>query len=264
MAFPSLGALSSTARVFRSAHVSPYNIFISRPARLVVWLNPKVGSTAFREIVVEGSKLIGRGPMLGSWWPINETRRYTTAPLGDYVDVFSNPAEYAFHTFVRNPYGRLLSAWKDKLVKGFHAPRYPRSMRPLVPKLRRFAAQRNLPGASDDRPFPFSSFVSYIESQTEGARNQHWDTQVSVLCARKVRYDHVHKLEDGFQQGMLHITNRLGIPADFTESKLARPANASGTIKETVFDQELADRVYRVFAADFDAFGYDRESWRGL
>ena len=255
---------SSAWTVFRQPHFSPYKCYLRRDLGLGVLLNPKVGSTAFRKVIVEGLTRAGAKPLLGPWWPLSRTRRYTTAPIGDTFHAFANQGDYDFRCFVRNPYARVLSAWNDKLVKGFHEPRYPRSMRNFVPKLRRFAAEHDLPGASDDAPFPFPSFLSFIESQAEGTRNQHWDTQRSVLLADHVNYRHVYQMETQFVDGMAETLALVGIPPDWVAEKLARPTNASGKIKEPVYNDELAARVHRLYAIDFERFGYDRESWRGM
>ncbi len=257
-------AASGAWTVFRQPHFSPYKCYIRRDLRLAVLLNPKVGSTAFRKVLVEGLTRAGARPQLGPWWPVSRTRRYTTAPVADYFHAFNHQANYDFRCFVRNPYARVLSAWNDKLVKGFNSPQYPRSMRRLVPQLRRFAAERDLPGAADDAPFPFPSFLSYIESQPEGTRNQHWDTQRSVLLADHVAYRHTYHMETEFIRGMADTLARVGIPPEWVAEKLARPTNASGRIDEPVYTDELAERVFKLYAVDFERFGYDRESWRGL
>ncbi|WP_221031734.1 sulfotransferase family 2 domain-containing protein [Actomonas aquatica] len=263
-ASPSPSTASRAWTIFRQPHFSPYKCYLRRDLGLGVLLNPKVGSTAFRKVLVEGLTNAGARPQLGPWWPVSRTRRYTTAPLPDYFHAFNHQDAYDFRCFVRNPYARVLSAWNDKLVKGFNSPDYPRSMRKLVPQLRRFAAERDLPGAADDAPFPFPSFLSYIESQAEGTRNQHWDTQRSVLLADHVRYRHTFHMETEFVSGMADTLALVGIPADWTAQKLARPTNASGKIKEPVYTDELAERVYQLYAVDFERFGYDRDSWQGM
>ncbi len=239
-------------------------MYIRRDLGFVVCLNPKVGSTAFRKTLVEGLKRIGAQPQLGKCWPVSEKRRYMTAPPGDYFHAFNHPGDYEFHCFVRNPYKRVISAWNDKLVKGFHADQYPRSMRKLVPEIRKWAGRNNLPGTDEHSPIPFGSFLSYVESQVEGKRNQHWDTQRSVLLAAKINYTHIHQMEVGFSEAIAGVLEKVGIEKQWVIAKLARPTNASGAITQAVLDQALADRVYELYKDDFNFFGYDRESWQGL
>lgn len=257
-------SLKCTARVFKAPHFTPYKVYIQRKQKNVVCLNPKVGSTAFREILVEGLQRQGIAPFRSKRWPMNTTRRYTTAPLADYLDAFTNPHRYTFHCFVRNPYSRVLSAWNDKLVKGFYAEQYPRSMRKLVPQIRRFADVNKLEGGDTQNPVPFSTFVSYIESQDEGFRNQHWDTQCSVLNTRHIHYKHIYPMETQFAYGIHQLLAPLNIDPQWLDQKLSRPSNASGKITTPILDQALADRLYALYKDDFEMFGYDRDSWHAL
>ena len=261
---PDSSTASSAWTIFRRPHFSPYKCYIRRDLKLAVLLNPKVGSSAFRAILVEGLRAANLKPQLGPLWPLSAKRRYTTAGPSDYFHAFNHQSDYDFRCFVRNPYSRVLSAWNDKLVKGFHSPQYPRSMIKFVPKLRRFAAERGIPGATDDAPFPFDSFITYIESQAEGARNQHWDTQRSVLLTDYVNYRHTYQMETDFISGMVDTLSLAGLDPEWVGTKLARPTNASGAIANPVYTPAIAARVHRLYACDFAQFGYDKDSWQGL
>jgi len=257
-------SMSRAWAVLSSPHFSPYKVYVRRDLGIAVCLNPKVGSTMFRKVLVEGLQTVGARPFLRTFWPLNVTRRYMTAPFADYWDAFAHPARYRFHCFVRNPYARLLSAWNDKMVGGHASARYPRSMRPLVPRIRRFALRSGLPGCEHGSVLPFATLVSYVESQPEGKRNQHWDTQRSVLLADLVDYDRVYRMETDLVTGMTEILTQFGIPEPWVVEKLKKPENASGRVAEHVYDEELAARVYRIYAVDFERYGYDRESWHDL
>lgn len=259
-----LAKLFPLLSLMRQPHFSFYKVFVQRQAAQVVFLNPKVGSTAFREVVVAAMQKQHIAPPRGRFWPINTTRRYMTAPLRDYTHAFAEAQHYQFHCFVRNPYKRVLSAWNDKLVKGFYAPQYPYSMRKLVPQLREFAHRNHLPGSDDSAPLPFATFLSYIESQTEGQRNQHWDTQTSVLCAERVQFTHIHRIETDFVKGVSQILQPYAITEQWVQQQLSRPANASGKLADGLLDHTLADRIYAVYQRDFERFAYARDSWQGL
>jgi len=260
-------AQSSFSRVMSavtSPHFSPYKIYVRRDHGLAVCLNPKVGSTMFRKVLVEGLRHTRQKPFLNPLWPLNQTRRYMTAPFRDYWDAFANPESYRFHCFVRNPYARLLSAWNDKMVKGHAGEQYPRSMRTLVPRIRRFAARHGLPGSDPSSHVPFPTFVRFVESKPEGHRNQHWDTQRSVLLADKIDYHRIYWMETDFVTGMADVLSELGISREWVEERLRKPENVSGRVEEPVYDEALAERVFNLYRDDFELFGYDPESWREL
>ena len=249
-------------RVFRRKHFSPFKAYIRRDLGLVVCLNPKVGSTAFRSMFVEGLKRHQQPPMRGKLWPLNETRRFMTAPVSDYFHAFGQPEAYAFHCFVRNPYARVISAWNDKMVRG-HREGYSRSMKGLVPVIKKWAGEAGLPGSEPEEVVPFPTFLSYVESKPEGQRNQHWDSQVLVLSADLVPFTGVYDIGSEFAEGMCAILSKIGIDRGWVAEKVARPQNASGAIREPVLDEALAERVFHIYKRDFDHFGFDPDSWKG-
>ena len=255
-----LGAL----RVASRRHFSPYKIYVRRDLHLAVALNPKVGSTTFRRVLVEGLQATGVAPRLSRFWPMRLNRRYLTATPSEYFDLLRRPQTYKWHCFVRNPYARLLSAWKDKFTLDEEGQPLARSMHAELPVVRRFANRAGLPGADVGSPMPFETFVSFVESQDEGQRNQHWDTQHVVLGCDTFSYDHAWKMESDFADGMTEILTHIGLPGDWVRERVQKPNNASRKLSEPVYDQQLADRAYAIYRKDFDTFGYDRESWRGL
>lgn len=200
--------------------------------------------------------------MLKKFIPVSERRRYMTAPIQDYLHALRYQQEYEFHCFVRNPYKRLVSAWNDKLVRDFKIGKYSKRFVKLIPKIRKFALASNLPGSDTSSYIPFATLIAYIESETEGNRNQHWDTQHSVLQMSKVNFTHIHRMESEFAENVAKIMHKVGIPENWTLEKMQRPSNASGEAPESVYNQELADRVYAIYQDDFERFGYNRESWK--
>ena len=163
-------------------HFSPFKLYICREAGLAVFLNPKVGTQSFKEIMLDCLIASGAPPRLSRLWPLQRRRRYLTARPRDYFDLLLHPQKYSFCCFVRNPYSRLLSAWKDKFSLNAAGKPAARSMRRELPQVQRFAKRQNLPGDTPGTKVPFRTFVEYIALQTDGCRNHHWDVQACVLC----------------------------------------------------------------------------------
>ena len=249
----------SVLSLLHRRHFSPYKTYIRRDLGLVVYFNPKVGSTTIKRLLVEGLQSLGVKAMLNRCWPLNETRRYLTAPLADHWDLLRHPDRYRFVTFVRNPYARLVSAWRDKLALGGEEPA-ARSVRKATAAVRRFAAARRLAGGEVSSDIPFETFVSYVESQAEGRRDQHWDTQRSVLLTDLIPFSRIYRMETEFASGVTDILTRLGLPAAWAAERLQKPQNASRKLSRPVYTAALAERVYQCFAGDFAQFGYERDS----
>lgn len=255
---------AGAVRHLRRPHFSPFKLYLRRDLQLAVMLNPKVGSTMFRTLLVEGMQAAGMAPALSRLWPIRLTRRYLTAPPQDLLHLLLRPEDYRFHCFVRNPYARLLSAWKDKFTLTAAGEPAARSMRRELLTVRRFAARRGLPGAEAGSAVPLETLVAYIESQPEGRRNQHWDTQVSVLGCGEIPYDHIWHMETDFTTGMTNILTQVGLSRSWVEERLRQPRNASRKLAAPVYNATLAERVWQIYGADFACFGYAQDSWAGL
>jgi hypothetical protein len=243
------------------AALRPYKTYIRRDLGLVVYFNPKSAARRSNSCCRWAAALgaADAQPRLAD----QRTRRYLTASLADHYHLLRHPERYQFFTFVRNPYARLVSAWKDKLALSGD-DRNARSVRKATALVRRFAIEQSLPGSEPESAIPFTTFVSYVESQPEGRRDQHWDTQRSVLLTDLIPFSRVYRMETEFAAGVTEILTRLGLPEAWAAERLEHPQNASRKLKQPVFDEQLAERVYQCFAPDFDEFGYDRESWRGL
>ncbi len=245
-------------------HFSPYRAYLRRDLRMVVVLNPKVATTTFRKVLLDALQVTQTRPQLGRIWPFDYSRRHLFSPPADYFDLFLHPRRYRFSCFVRNPYFRLLSAWRDKFRLDVNGMPAARSMSRELPAIRRFARARNLAGAGHGVDVPFATFVEYVESQKEGARNHHWDSQCSVLATDLVDYDDVYRIETELVRGMSQIFSGFGLPEEWLSGRLARPLNKSDRTVAQVYTSDLADRVYRLYRSDFEQFGYDHNSWRQL
>ncbi|MDX1946022.1 MAG: sulfotransferase family 2 domain-containing protein [Pirellulaceae bacterium] len=245
-------------------HFSPFKTYLRRDRGVIVFLNPKVGTTMFRSVLMDALKASGAKTQLSRWWPLRHTRRLLTAPPADFLHAALHPERYTAYAFVRNPYSRLLSAWRDKFAARHDDAAPPRALARTLPGLRKFAASRGLPLAADDAKVPFATFVAYVEWQHEGTRDHHWDTQRSVLCSDYIPYGRLFKMETEFTAGVIAILTHLGLPTEGVAEKLAQPMNASRKLSQPAYNADLAARVERIYACDFERLGYDRESWRGM
>lgn len=250
-------------------HFSPFKLFLHREAGLALMLNPKVLTTFTRALLTEGFKLhLGRDdPSQGRWPMLNIARRFPVAPLADYLDFLRHPDRYETHAFVRNPYGRLASAWKNKFQDGHlktpdgRDSAYPRSIRKYrLQPLRAYARAQGLPGGTPGTLVPFDTFLRHVASQPEGRRDHHWESQSRVLLMDRLNYSAIWRIEDQLQEGFLAVTRPLGFPQDWVLSQLERPRNTSKTASR-IYTPELAALARPLCGADLDRFGYDAESW---
>lgn len=250
-------------------HFSPFKLFLDRRSRTAVMLNPKVLTTFTRALLADGYRdhLGHADPSDGRWRFLSVPRRFPMAPTADYLGFLWNPAAYDLFAFVRNPYGRLASAWKNKFLDGHHRSpdhsdaAYARSIRKheLQP-IRAFAARQGLPGAEPNTLVPFATFLRYVASQPAGRRDHHWEAQSIVLMCDRLDYTRVFRIEDELEEGFLTLGRRLGFPDAWVLERLAKPANPSKR-SATTYTPELAELARTLCGEDFARFGYDPGSW---
>lgn len=137
-------------------------------------------------------------------------------------------------TFVRNPYGRVLSAYLNKVVYGHIVP-------------------FSLAGQSE---VPFGEFCRYLE---DGGLydDPHWAPQTSLLLLPLFKFDFIGQVET-FQDDIQHVLIRIGIedPTRVVVRHSNRPTEANARLHE-YYDQDTRELIAKLYRDDFEAFGYD-------
>ena len=184
------------------------------------------------------------------------------AKIRDYLSALRHPEEFQFYAFVRNPYARLFSAWKDKFYNGHHQGYPPLFRGNRLSELRSFARSQNGSGAREGELIPFETFVRYVLSGEIGRMDHHWDAQHAVLMMGRFQYSRLFRIEDERSEGLQTIFGKLGFAQEWTAARAGQLRNESGNDRPAWYDDDLAQGVYKKFQRDFDTLGYDRDSWR--
>lgn len=159
--------------------------------------------------------------------------------------------DYTYLTVVRNPYDRALSAFLQKVAKGESGH---------DSRKRRF---RVVPGWGDTSPKGFANFVDFL---ADGGlkHDRHWWPQVDLLIMPAERFDVIGRLET-LSDDMARLLTLIGRdPAKAELLKKPHPLEAKQPNKITgatskraaYYTPALAEMVRRLYAADFETFGY--------
>lgn len=166
------------------------------------------------------------------------------------VHLLNSPSVARF-CVVRNPYARLASAWADKIWQ-----REPEFFA-VCERIGRFH------GAAGPEHCPnFREFVQWVDACEDLAGcDRHWRTMSDCVLWGSIDYTHVLRTESlaGDLQRLLdHIE-----PGHDAASMLRRNTrNVSLPYDwKSLYGEELADAVYRMYQKDFVNFGYARDSW---
>ena len=245
-------------------HFDPFNLLLDTESRTLFVLNPKVMTSFTRRMLRDGLKTFrsqgdpsrGRYPWLGN------ARQFPLHSMGTYMRLALGQGDLSVFSIVRNPYTRTFSAWRDKFYDPHIAGRgrasaYPRSMRNgELRKFRRFADRNGLEGGRDGTLVPFSTFLAKIESQPDGHRNHHWDSQLKVIQSQHFVFERCFRMEDEKTTCFQTVFGRMGFDPRWISDRLDQPANPSSTTRVPLISEHDLTRIASLFRADFNAFGY--------
>lgn len=108
----------------------------------------------------------------------------------------------------------------------------------------------------------FRDFTRYVltSGDNQVRCDGHWDLQTNILCEGLIFYDVIGRFER-FTEDFATVLRRLDAP-EHVLALAAEVTNATSQVPlAAVYDRELADFVYDRYQTDFDAFGYERDSW---
>lgn len=147
--------------------------------------------------------------------------------------------------FVRNPYARTLSCYLNQFdTRG----------QDVIPE--GFRARRKQLLGDPDRVPSFEEFVDAVGRQSTYEMNGHWRPQTEQLLVGDIAYDFVGHLEN-FDEEIARLSGMLGHDlTPYIDGSSERFSGAAARLGE-FYTPEIAGKVRRIYAADFEAFGYD-------
>jgi len=161
--------------------------------------------------------------------------------------------------FVRNPFERLLSAYRNKFHQNYSSSEYFRVRygTNIVKKFRPNASNESLQRGHD---VTFTEFVEYIvdpETTKKTHFNEHWRPMIELCSPCHINYDVIGKYETLMDDAWLVLEkanlNRL---IQFPQSKKASSTNALlGEYAASLTKQQLS-HLYQIYQLDFRLFDY--------
>ena len=226
----------------------PSHIIVIPSLKILYCITPKVASRQWREMLLKFKQNLPGEPVLSQFAPDDQSRKWE---------------KYFKFTFVREPFERILSAYRDKFVY----PRFPRQklqlhgsaiLRSVRPNASKSAFEK-----LDD--ITFREFIEYIitkgGNKSTPVMNWHWDNYVNICGMCAVNYDFIGHYET-FDQDLADFKVAAGLSPEQAKRFNARANNKSSTStsmlsyysKIPIKWIEILGRLYR---ANFEMFGYD-------
>ena len=110
-------------------------------------------------------------------------------------------------------------------------------------------------------PVSFEEFIDFICNQNIEDMDEHWLVQTSYIGYNFIDYDFIGRLEN-FTQDIQVVFNKIKAP-EYIYKYITGKMNESKR-KEIKFNwtDELAEKIYEKYRSDFEAFGYDKMSYK--
>jgi hypothetical protein len=227
--------------------------FVNLERRYLYYEVPKAGCTSIKTLIHKHEKLPPidfAPPEVRRDMYIHSRGQFRMPTLVDLTSeeqewVLTSPDFFRF-SVVRNPYTRLVSAWKDKIwlcAPGFES--FYERLRGRVP----------------DRFHPkdlirFSEFVDLLKEEDLNVSNPHWRLQSQYIFPAAMNFSKIGKLER-LDETLIEFSAHANYPVfGGGDSTKMNSSYASGE-----YDQELADIVFNLYRTDFEIFSYSRTSW---
>lgn len=234
-----------------------YSSFVSVPKRYMYFAVPKAACTQMKELLRTVEKappiklLAGRDRETQRSMFVHARQNVPLPSLADLGnttqrEVLGSP-DFLRITFVRNPYSRLVSAWRNKIM--LCEPGAEEVYLQVKGHLPEFSTKKCL--------ISFEEFVEYIANNSDlRSCDAHWRRQVDHTFFPALNFSCVAKVEQ-MAEGLRRFQQHLAL----SEPLMADGRNASASIGSATYNEDLADRVYSLYRADFDVLGYDRNTW---
>lgn len=233
-----------------------YSTFVNLRKKYLYFEVPKAACTRMKEILLS---LEGGQPAGLTVGGVRDTRREMfvhyrqNIKLPSLIDldndtqrrVLESPDFFRF-TIVRNPYTRLLSAWRNKILLCEPGQQAIYS-----------SIKGSLPALNNKALVSFREFIDYVTTHCDlRTCDPHWRCQVDHLFYKALNLSTVGKLET-MNEALRRFATHLGLADSFVNDN----ANVSASGGSAGYDQSTADKVYRMYRDDFATLGYDRTLW---
>lgn len=183
----------------------------------------------------------------------DDVTRLSDLGTDEIADILTAPDWFRF-TMVRDPYDRLFSAYKSKIGN----PKAEEYYQGVQDEIRQ---QYDYPTVDGRRAgvVAFRDFVRFVREGND--RDPHWSPQHQLVRADRIAYDFIGRYES-FAEDYRKIMGRLGAAQEVLDIGTVRYGESYRVPLAVAYDAELAADVYELYKADFEGFGYDKESWR--
>lgn len=162
---------------------------------------------------------------------------------------------YSKFIFVRNPFERLLSAYRNKLEQHYDSSKYfqARFGKYIIKNFRKNPSNMSLEKGDD---VTFAEFAQYLIKSEVGSYNEHWQTVTELCHPCYLNYDLIGKYET-LTEDSDFVLNYFKL--NFSFPGLPKPSRTASSLVKyfSTLDKDVIYKLYKIYELDFKLFGYD-------
>ena len=217
-------------------------IIVDDERKIIYCSVPKVASTLWKTILAKGRGL-QKGVSVHRWTEWRRLHEYTEK------ERFIRLQTYFKFLFVREPLGRLLSAYKDKFI-GINRIYSTRLRKRLVKQFRPKDFKKD-----GSNYVSFSEFVQYLSKNRP--RDQHWRQYEQLCHPCAIKYDFIGRLET-LEEDTALILKKAGIDDRVSVPSVHGTTNSTEVIQYySQVPLRYITQLGEVYRRDFELFGYE-------
>lgn len=170
-------------------------------------------------------------------------------------EVLKVTKNYTKFIFVRHPFERLLSAYRNKLEQHYDSSKYfqARFGKYIIKNFRKNPTNVSLAKGDD---VTFVEFVNYIVSSDPSFYNEHWQRVTDLCHPCLIKYDFIGKYDTLTEDSnflLKHFQTNFDFPL------LTKPSTTLSNLKKyyNTLDKNAIYKLYKIYEMDFRLFGYD-------
>lgn len=186
---------------------------------------------------------------------ITRLSNYSLTEINNILQTFTK------FLFVRHPFERLLSAYRNKLEQHHQSSKYFQSRfgRHIVKHYRQNASNESLTRGDD---VTFKEFATYLIGQ-EGVLNEHWRPIYDLCHPCSINYDIIGKYETLDQDSEFILTQVGETRISFPRAPKASSTTSNLSKYFGSLQNDVIKHLYNIYVMDFRLFGYNLQEFLG-
>ncbi|XP_076357526.1 carbohydrate sulfotransferase 11 [Tachypleus tridentatus] len=235
------------------------HLIVDQNYKLIYCYVPKVACTNWKRIlmVLKGNEVKKPLDILG-----NETHAHNFKTLNkvSIQEAWSMLKTYLKFLFVRHPYERLLSAYRNKFENRYSDYFTSRFGRKIIQRYRTNASQVSLKKGHDVTFEEFVQYISELDPVQKSTFNEHWRPIFDLCLPCSLNYKVIGKYET-LKDDSDYVLWKAGLlqKIDFPQREQSYKMEPTAVLLKKYFNQisqDVKDKLYTIYQADFTIFGY--------